>query len=322
MPNYPSATSFFQRRQEPFRVVPVERASGLVRDDVIFSLGFGRTPHGRAVHDFGPLSAPGGRALFATAVTRSRHSLHVLSCFRPEDLDPERLRHGAVDFHDLLDRHLGDGRFRASELSPGIDDPLVADLVERIRSRGARVWDHYYGLIDIVASTGTVQYSPEVEPVLPVALESDGTPEYRQLTVRERSRLRPQQLERLGWRPLTLWTIEVFTDPEKCADLIGGYLGLQKPEEPVEKDNRAATARQPEPAAEPTVQTPVDPADATEATDEAPDAGQERLRPRRAKRSESPTLPTKAAEDDPQAWGDRDEDRDAWLREQRPPHWG
>lgn len=34
-------------------------------------------------------------------------------------------------------------------------------------------------------------------------------------------------------------------------------------------------------------------------------------------------LPKKAAEDDPRVWGDAesDTDRDAWLREQRPPHW-
>jgi hypothetical protein len=322
MPNYPSAADFFQRRQEPFRVVPVERASGLVRDDVIFSLGFGRTPHGRAVHDFGPLSSPGGRALFATAVTRARHSLHVLSCFRPEDLDPERLRHGALDFHELLDRHLGDGRFRAPELSPGIDDPLVADLVERIRLRGARVWDHYYGLIDIVATTGAVQYSPEAEPVLPVALESDGSQQYRELTVRERSRLRPQQLERLGWRPLTLWTIEVFTDPEKCADLIGGYLGLEKPEEPEAKNERPAALHETGAAVEGSVQPPVEATEAEEPAEPAADSADEQLRPRRAKRSQSPVVPTTAAEDDPRSWGDRDEDRDAWLREQRPPHWG
>jgi hypothetical protein len=49
------------------------------------------------------------------------------------------------------------------------------------------------------------------------------------MTVRERSRLRPQQLERLGWRYMPLWTIEVFTDPSACADRIGGYLGLEKP---------------------------------------------------------------------------------------------
>lgn len=30
----------------------------------------------------------------------------------------------------------------------------------------------------------------------------------------------------------------------------------------------------------------------------------------------------KAAEDDPRVWGDAPEDRDSWLLEQRPPHWG
>jgi hypothetical protein len=63
----------------------------------------------------------------------------------------------------------------------------------------------------------------------PVAIESDGTGHYRRMSVRERSRLRPQLLERLGWRYMPLWTIEVFTDPSACADRIGGYLGLEKP---------------------------------------------------------------------------------------------
>ncbi len=34
------------------------------------------------------------------------------------------------------------------------------------------------------------------------------------------------------------------------------------------------------------------------------------------------SLPRTAAEDDPRAWGDAPEDTSAWLREQRPPHWG
>jgi hypothetical protein len=35
-------------------------------------------------------------------------------------------------------------------------------------------------------------------------------------------------------------------------------------------------------------------------------------------------LPNKAAEDDPKRWGDHasDYDHDAWLQEQKPPHWG
>ncbi len=35
-------------------------------------------------------------------------------------------------------------------------------------------------------------------------------------------------------------------------------------------------------------------------------------------------VPNKASEDDPRAWGDSgaDHDHDAWLKEQKPPHWG
>lgn len=37
----------------------------------------------------------------------------------------------------------------------------------------------------------------------------------------------------------------------------------------------------------------------------------------------SSALPRKAAEDEPRGWGDReDDDHDAWLKEQKPPHWG
>jgi hypothetical protein len=43
---------------------------------------------------------------------------------------------------------------------------------------------------------------------------------------------------------------------------------------------------------------------------------------RTAKAGTGDLLPTKAAEDDARSWGDREDDHDAWLKEQRPPHWG
>ncbi|WP_251045709.1 AAA family ATPase [Arthrobacter sp. ISL-5] len=242
LPNHPSLAGFFTAGDESFRVVDLERAQGLVRDHVIFSPGYGRTPHGRALHNFGPLSAEGGRAKFALAMTRARQSLHVLTCFKPEDLDRTRLAHGAVDLYELLDREISGNtdlgtpasRAAASEQALGAD-PLVADLGDRLRARGARVWHQYDGVIDVVAAADPLSTMgrDEAEIPRPVAIESDGTEQYRQMTVRERSRLRPQLLERLGWRYLPLWTIEVFTDPSACADRIGGYLGLEKPALPV-----------------------------------------------------------------------------------------
>lgn len=238
LPNYPLLASFFTAGDESFRVVDLDRAQGLVRDHVIFSPGYGRTPHGRALHSLGPLSAEGGRAKFALAMTRARRSLHVLSCFRPEDLDVTRLSHGAVDFYELLDREIAGNsdlgspasRAAASEQALGAD-PLVADLGDRLRARGARVWHQYDGVLNMVAAADPLHTigHDDAEIPRPVAIESDGTEQYRRMTVRERSRLRPQQLERLGWRYMPLWTIEVFTDPSACADRIGGYLGLEKP---------------------------------------------------------------------------------------------
>ena len=238
LPNHPLLASFFTAGDESFRVVDLERAQGLVRDHVIFSPGYGRTPHGRALHSLGPLSADGGRAKFALAMTRARRSLHVLSCFRPEDLDVTRLSHGAVDFYELLDREIAGNsdlgspasRAAASEQALGAD-PLVADLGDRLRARGARVWHQYDGALNMVAAADPLSTigQDDAEIPRPVAIESDGTEQYRRMSVRERSRLRPQLLERLGWRYMPLWTIEVFTDPSACADRIGGYLGLEKP---------------------------------------------------------------------------------------------
>ena len=241
MANFPWASDFFNPGKESFRVVPVDRAVGLVRDCVIFSLGFGRTPHGRALHTFGSLSAPDGRGKFLIAMTRARSRLHVLTCFQPSDLDQSRLGHGALDFYELISRELDPAARNGETESGGVpagaagapgaggimdEDPLVADLVNRLRARGAKVWDHYQGTIDIVATVERSGAESESGVPVPMAIESDGTERYRTMSVRERSRLRPQLLERVGWRYMPLWTIEVFSDPSACADLVGQYLGL------------------------------------------------------------------------------------------------
>ncbi|WP_415854327.1 DUF4011 domain-containing protein [Sinomonas sp. G460-2] len=235
MANHTETKDFFGGVEEPFRVVPVDRAGGLVRDHIIFSLGFGRTPHGRAMHHFGPLSEQGGRRRFALAMSRARYSMHVLSCFQPGELDLTRLGEGASDFYELLERELagrtglGTRATRAAASTEALGaDPLVTDLGDRLASRGARVWHHYDGAIDMAAAVDPLLTMSRDEPELsiPVAVESDGTKRYRELSVRERTRQRPELLERMGWRYVTLWTIEVFTDPGTSADMIADVLGL------------------------------------------------------------------------------------------------
>lgn len=232
MAAHPGVSEFFESTSEPFRVVTLDRCASLVRDRIIFSLGFGRTPHGRALHHFGMLSEPGGRGKFLTAVTRARVALEVVSCFKPDDLDTAKLSHGARDFYDLMDRELNSGQSGKGRPRPSTndldEDPLVADLADRLRARDSRVWYNYEDQIDIVAAADPVRMltaEPEDVPA-PVAVLSDGSNRYARLSVRERSRLRPQQLELHGWRYSPLWTIEVFTDPSGCADRISTFLGI------------------------------------------------------------------------------------------------
>ncbi|WP_082565831.1 DUF4011 domain-containing protein [Arthrobacter sp. Soil782] len=345
MADAPWAADFFLPGNESFRVVPIDRAAGLTRDAVIFSLGFGRTPHGRALHNFGPLSAPGGRGRFVSAMTRARYRLHVLTCFRPEDLDPERLGHGALDFYELLRRELGEEAVQSSEVPTDAanEDPLVADLVERLRQRGAVVGSNHAEVLDIVAAPAPDAATADqaLPSVSPVAIESDGSDRYRGMTVRERSRLRPQLLERMGWRYLPLWTIEVFTDPEGCADRISGYLGLEQ----ADGQRSRRSAQEPPAGNGETMETGTDSTQSEDRGDAAggkagPAAGDTpedsgsghtagAASPAAQPSSEATTstapqgdvIPQRAGEDDPRSWNDDDGNHDEWLKEQKPPHW-
>ena len=206
---------------ERFVVAPVERAHGVVRDDVIFSLGFGRNVKGESAHEFGELSGPRGREYFVQAVTRARGRLKVVSSIGAESLERSRLTEGARLVHDLL--QLGAGEDSNPSVSAEVTDPLVLDLVDRIRARGGRVEDGFRGTLDLAACPR--RSAPEAQ-VKPVAMISDGTSGYADLPVRERSRLRPEQFEQLGWNYLVLWTIDVFTDPAGTTERVAEKVGL------------------------------------------------------------------------------------------------
>ncbi|WP_343282032.1 DUF4011 domain-containing protein [Micrococcus sp. 2A] len=215
--------------REPFVIVPVTRAASVVRDAVILTPGYGRTPHGRVVHHFGAVSEPDGERMMAIAVSRARRRLHLVSAVGASDLEAERLDGGARWFLTLLEAYLGSGE----EPTGGqVDDPLMADLCDRLAEHGAQVRPRLGGVMDLAAAGrgGAVR---------PLALVSDGGLTYRSMTVRERSRRLPEQLEARGWDTDTLWAIDVFADPESLADRLAERLGLDEPVEESEDETDA-----------------------------------------------------------------------------------
>jgi hypothetical protein len=213
MPGNPALTEFILGdRAEPFDVLPIARASAQSRDRVVFSVGYGRTPHGRVLSDFGPLGKPGGERLLAVAMTRARRSLVIVTCFRSADIEEGRLGHGAIALAEILDEIAAR---RAEPPLPDDSDPMLVDLSRRLTARGLRVALGHRGKLGLVAANGGTCVVVETDTVL------------LGRSLRESLRLRPEVLRRLGWHYARVHAFELFSDPDAVADRIARTAGLQ-----------------------------------------------------------------------------------------------
>ncbi|MFN8076831.1 MAG: hypothetical protein U0Q15_15630 [Kineosporiaceae bacterium] len=229
--------------REPFMVRPVARVLGVERDDVIVSVGLGRTPHGRVLHRFGTIDGPLGAAQLLTALTRARRRTTVVSCFEAADLDVDRLRSpGAQLLHRVLGA-AGDASARLRTPAGTVDvldtgavsvpdargwfdagvpvaaeadlderaDGLVVDLARRLARCGVPVTTRTHGgewPPDLALG------DPRVPGRLLVALELDGPRHAARASLRERERQRRDELERAGWTHCRVAAMDLFLDPD------------------------------------------------------------------------------------------------------------
>lgn len=200
----------FSDRAEPFTVITIDQSVAQSRDRVIFSIGYGRTPHGRVLSDFGSLGLPGGERLLAVAMTRARRSMVIVSSFEPSDLDDGRMTHGAVALAEILEEVTAR---RDQEPVPDDSEPMLVDLARRLESRGLNVALGHRGKLGLVASRGGMCVVIETDTVL------------HRTSLRESLRLRPELLRRLGWHYLRIHAFELFSDPEAVAGKVATMLG-------------------------------------------------------------------------------------------------
>lgn len=215
---------FSADRREPVVIADLQSVAGLSRDAVIFSLGYGRTPHGRVLHNFGMISGSTGEALLLNAIGATRRRIGVVACFRARDLDPERLRGaGSRLLGELLE--FAESRAATTDLQVQVDiegqpepDRLVLDLAERLWRTGLTVETHH-------GSPGG-EFLPLVvgHPALPgemlVAVLTDDESYTAERSIRVRDRQRAERLERLGWHVVQVWSVSLFLDPEGQANRI------------------------------------------------------------------------------------------------------
>jgi hypothetical protein len=204
---------------EPLVVAELDHVAGIVRDAVIFTPGFAKTPHGHVIYDFGPISSPGGASLLLDALTAARHRLVVVSALASTDLAPARLKDpGSQLFAEILAFAASPPADAAGSQQPG--DALLADLARRIVSRGFQVAVRFG--VDDAARIPLAISHPSIPERALVAVLSDDPDFVREPSVRVQARLRSAELERLGWRTVHAWSPAVFMDPEAEARAITG----------------------------------------------------------------------------------------------------
>ena len=137
------------RRQENAVAIGVHDVAGLRRDVVVLSVGFGKTVHGRVLHQFGPVSQDGGRALLLEALGAVRHELVVVSCLGPDEIRADRVHAPGSQLLAALLAGAGAGTLLPSGdpmetatlplVGAERPDQLLDDLAERLWAEGLHV---------------------------------------------------------------------------------------------------------------------------------------------------------------------------------------
>ena len=178
---------------------PLQQASAVTRDRVIFSVGFGRSPHGRVLSDLGALSTSEGLRLVAVAVTRANHHLTVISSLTTAELREDRMSDGARALGEFIDDTL-------SYVPPTTaNHPLLDDLGRRLEQRGALLIADVPG-IPLAARIGDECIAIDIDDNLMA------------LSLREGLRIRPAMLARCGWKYSRVHELQLFLSPDIVAD--------------------------------------------------------------------------------------------------------
>ncbi|TCD53720.1 helicase [Alloscardovia theropitheci] len=203
-------------------VVTINDVAGMDSTDVILTMGYAKTTHGRLIQQFGVLENTDGEGMLLDALALAHSKLDVVSPFTSEDMDDDRLhQRGPQLLKKFLSwvEHLNDSSDMPHEHVLE-DDILLNDLAERMRSRGLNV---------------AVNYGYEDGQKIPLAVGLPNQPytlavctddkQFMSIaSTRQRHRFAVEDWQALGWSVMYVWSVAAFVNPEKEVDRIVAYL--------------------------------------------------------------------------------------------------
>ena len=207
------------------RIVDISEVCGSMGDDVILSLCYAKTAHGRLLQQFGSLEGDHGDRLLLDACALARRDLDITAAFGSEDLDESRLHQpGPRLLRRLLEwgeSLTGDVDEAGPVVHPGEGNVLLADLAARLTARGVSAGVDYGcsgGMrIPLVVGLPGGRYT--------VAVMTDDAAFMGVQSTRVRHRTIIRELESLGWSVITVWSVAAFVNPDKEVDRIITRLG-------------------------------------------------------------------------------------------------
>ncbi|WP_116437946.1 helicase [Gardnerella vaginalis] len=235
------------------RLVDTSESVGAAATDVILSLCYAKTSHGRLLQQFGVLEEEGGKGILLDSLALARRNLDIVCAFKSSDMEDERLHQDGpkllkelliwaeqlddspvnpTDFDEAKPEYdqdkaenkaeAADARAEAFDSSvDSFNNVLFTDLADRIRARGLCVAVNYG--FDKEHSIPLVVGLPDKPFALAVL-----TDDMRFMNIestRERHRMFAQDLEYLGWSVMNVWSVGAFVNPEKEVERVVSRIG-------------------------------------------------------------------------------------------------
>ncbi|MEE1296088.1 MAG: helicase [Bifidobacterium sp.] len=214
-----SKDEFMGRFLRHVRIIDILDVAGAQATDVIVSMSYAKTSHGRLLQQFGPLEGDEGRGMLLDAIALTGRNLDIVSAFGTDDLEDDRLhRDGPKMLKTILQwaSHLGNEVPPKPQSKANPHNVLLNDLADRIRERGLNVAVDY-GYADGMRLPMVV--GPKDKPYT-LAVFTDDAQFMGIQSTRERHRRLQQQMESLGWSVMTIWSVAAFVNPEKEVDRV------------------------------------------------------------------------------------------------------
>jgi hypothetical protein len=198
-------------RLSGFFVKSLEAIQGDVRDVIVLSVGYGYDENDKISTNFGALNRPHGWKRLNVAMTRARERVEVVASIHSSDV-PDMGNESVRHLKAYLEYAEGAAATLGRDPSDTEDStPFEAAVLEAVRDWGFRARRRVTAgghVIDVA-----VLQPDDEKDVFALGIELDG-PGYRGIpSVRDRDRLRYEELRDLGWHMHRVWSTAWYLDP-------------------------------------------------------------------------------------------------------------